>query len=87
MAADPASAALFVGLGASELSMPPKAIAPVRAVIGCHSINELGQLARKALDCSDAGQVRRLVADLVMDQKPWPVTLHLPHGPETSPGL
>ncbi|WP_052888812.1 phosphoenolpyruvate--protein phosphotransferase [Thermogemmatispora carboxidivorans] len=60
MAGEPLGAALLVGLGVSELSMTIPAIATIKAQIRSRSLAELQQLARQALGCRSAEEVRAL---------------------------
>ena len=62
MAADPAGAALLVGLGVGELSMDPTAFGAVKRTLAERSRAELEETARHALDLSSAAEVRELVA-------------------------
>ena len=61
MAADPAGAALLVGLGVQELSMDPTAFGGVKRALAEWSRRELEAVARRALDCASAAEVRELV--------------------------
>jgi len=61
MAADPAGAALLVGLGVQELSMDPTAFGGVKRALAEWSSPELEAIARRALDCASAAEVRELV--------------------------
>lgn len=62
-AADPATAALFVGLGVRSLSMSPYSAARVRQLLRNVSCMQLTRLADAALAASDPYQVARLVAE------------------------
>jgi phosphocarrier protein FPr len=60
VAGDPQGAMLLMGLGVKELSMSVPSIAAVKAKIRSVSLAEAESLARKALDCRNAAEVRRL---------------------------
>lgn len=62
MAGDPAGAALLVGLGVDELSMDPGAFGAVKRAIAERSLEDLEDLARRALDLGSAAEVREMVA-------------------------
>ncbi|HEX2235165.1 MAG TPA: phosphoenolpyruvate--protein phosphotransferase, partial [Actinomycetota bacterium] len=62
-AGDPAGAALFVGLGVTELSVAPPAIAAVKERVRALDDDAARALARAALECEDAAAVRALVAE------------------------
>lgn len=62
-ASDPASAAIFAGLGIRELSVRPGQIAEIKAMFRGLRIGDLQQLAREALHHQDAAAVRKLVRD------------------------
>ncbi|MEV0382215.1 phosphoenolpyruvate--protein phosphotransferase [Nonomuraea sp. NPDC050643] len=57
-AADPALACVFVGLGASTLSMAPSALAAVRAGLGAHTLEQCRQAARAAREQDTAADAR-----------------------------
>ena len=59
-AADPACAAIFLGLGADELSLTPEAIPKVKALIRRLDSGEMRQTAQQALRLSSADEVRAL---------------------------
>ncbi|ADO69898.1 Phosphoenolpyruvate-protein phosphotransferase [Stigmatella aurantiaca DW4/3-1] len=62
LAAETLAVPLLVGLGVDELSMSVPAIAPVKqALRACHA-GEARALARQALACGSAAEVRRLLA-------------------------
>jgi len=61
LAGDPRAAPLLVGLGVSELSMAPRLIPEVKAVLRALCFDECRRLARRALSCSTAGEVRNLL--------------------------
>jgi phosphocarrier protein FPr len=60
IAGDPFGAALLTGLGVRELSMTPRDIPTVKARIRESELSELQILAKKALDCETADEVRAL---------------------------
>jgi phosphocarrier protein FPr len=60
VAGDPKGAVILVGLGVSELSMSIPSIAAVKARLRQISLSEAQKLARKALTCRNAAEVRRL---------------------------
>lgn len=62
MAADPAGAALLVGLGVGELSMDPTAFGAVKRALAERSRPELAETARRALELTSAAEVRELVS-------------------------
>jgi phosphocarrier protein FPr len=64
IAADPAAAALLIGLGIRELSMTPRAIPAVKDAIRSTSANKAKQLAALALHRDSAASVRALLSDL-----------------------
>ncbi len=63
-AADPLLAALLVGLGVTELSVAPGAIAPLRQGLAGLDVDRCRELARAALDAHSAAQVRRIAGQL-----------------------
>ena len=60
MAADPVAAAILVGLGVDELSVSIPNVAALKAQIRGLSRNEAERLARTALNCATAAEVRAL---------------------------
>ncbi|WP_324652437.1 phosphoenolpyruvate--protein phosphotransferase [Georgenia sp. H159] len=60
-AADPAIAVVLVGLGVSSLSMSPRSLADVAAVLAATSLQRCQELARLALGAESAEQARALV--------------------------
>ena len=64
LAGEPLGAALLVGLGVDELSMSTGDIGTVKALLRRHSLAELQDLARQALDVDTADEVRALGAAL-----------------------
>jgi len=64
-ASDPLAAAVFTGLGIRSLSVRPKQVAGIKALLRCLSVAELQLLAEKALQCCEAARVRSLARDTV----------------------
>jgi phosphocarrier protein FPr len=64
LAGEPLGAALLVGLGVDELSMSSSDVGTVKALLRRHSLAELQDLARRALDVDTADEVRALGAAL-----------------------
>lgn len=62
-ASDPVSAAVFAGLGIRSLSVRPTQVAETKALFRKLREADLKQLAERALGCSNASQVKRLVND------------------------
>ncbi|MBS1242173.1 MAG: fruB [Gemmatimonadetes bacterium] len=60
IAGDPAGVAILTGLGVKELSVSIPSIAAVKAQIRGLSMAHAGDLARRALACTNAAAVRRL---------------------------
>lgn len=60
IAGDPKGAAILVGLGVAELSMSIPSVAAIKARLRAHSFADLQALARRALACSSASEVRAL---------------------------
>jgi multiphosphoryl transfer protein len=60
VAGEPKGAALLTGLGVSELSVSVPGIPAIKAQIRSLSLAEMQALARKALQCSTAAEVRAL---------------------------
>jgi multiphosphoryl transfer protein len=60
VAGDPQGAVILAGLGVSELSVSTPSIAEVKAQIRSRSFAEMQQLARQALSCRTAAEVRSL---------------------------
>jgi phosphoenolpyruvate-protein kinase (PTS system EI component) len=59
-AADPLAAALFGGLGVTELSVAPRSIAAIRAAVATFDPATLRALAARALAASTAAEVRSI---------------------------
>ena len=64
-AADPLSAALFVGLGVDELSVAPASIAGIRSILGGLDLDACREAAGRALAAASVSEVRRIAATLV----------------------
>lgn len=64
IAGDPFGAALLTGLGVHELSMSPRDIASVKARIRQSDFALLAKVAKQALECDSAEEVRALEKDL-----------------------
>ena len=60
-AADPATAVVLVGLGVSSLSMSPRSLADVAAVLAATTLERCQELAQLALGAESAEQARALV--------------------------
>jgi phosphoenolpyruvate-protein phosphotransferase len=63
-AADPLLAPLLIGLGVTELSVAPGAIAPLRQALAGLGIDRCRALARAALQARSAAEVRRIAGQL-----------------------
>lgn len=63
LASDPMAAALLIGLGVTELSAAPAAVAEVKASVRAASLADCQDLARRALAADGADEVRRLARD------------------------
>ncbi|HEX2991247.1 MAG TPA: phosphoenolpyruvate--protein phosphotransferase, partial [Anaerolineales bacterium] len=61
LGSDPAAIPILLGLGMDELSVSIPSVPTVKAQVRSLKINELQSLAREALNCSTAQQVRELV--------------------------
>ena len=61
VAADPLAVPILVGLGVTELSVPPAAVAEIKQVVRQVDIASAADLAAKACDAPDAFAVRALV--------------------------
>lgn len=62
IAGDPAGAMMLAGLGVAELSVSIPSIAAIKARMRGLAMNRLQELARKALNCRSAAEVRALAA-------------------------
>jgi phosphocarrier protein FPr/phosphocarrier protein len=63
IASDPLAAPLLIGLGANELSAPPAAIPALKAAVRPLRRDSCEALARAALACGSAAEVRALLAN------------------------
>ncbi len=61
VAADPLAVPILVGLGVTELSVPPAAVAEIKQVVRQIDLESAASLAAKACDAPDAATVRALV--------------------------
>jgi phosphotransferase system enzyme I (PtsI) len=64
-AADPATAALFVGLGVDELSVAPASIGPLRAALSGLDLDVCRETAERACAAASVGEVRAIADALV----------------------
>lgn len=69
IAGDPLGAALLVGLGVHELSMTPRDIPAVKALLRRNSRAAMASLAEQALQQESAAQVRQLAARLAAGEE------------------
>jgi phosphocarrier protein FPr len=60
VAGDPKGAIILVGLGVTELSMSIPSIAAIKARLRKITLHQAQELARQALDCRNAAEVRNL---------------------------
>ena len=65
LAGDPPAAVLLAGLGVTELSMAPPLIPEAKAALRAISLDDARAVAEQALAAEDAGEARRLAADLL----------------------
>jgi phosphoenolpyruvate-protein phosphotransferase len=63
-AADPLLAPLLVGLGVTELSVAPGAIAPLRQALAGLGVDQCQALAHAALEARSAAEVRRIAGQI-----------------------
>ncbi|MBQ3933860.1 MAG: phosphoenolpyruvate--protein phosphotransferase, partial [Elusimicrobiaceae bacterium] len=63
VASEPAGAILLLGLGIRTLSVVPSAIADIKALIRQLDIKKCEEVARKALACTNVGEVRSLIKE------------------------
>jgi multiphosphoryl transfer protein len=77
-AADPLLAPLLVGLGVTELSVAPGAIAPLRRALAGLGIDRCRELARAALQARSAAEVRRIAGQLGATDPPDETNAHAP---------
>jgi phosphoenolpyruvate-protein kinase (PTS system EI component) len=61
-ASDPLGAAVFIGLGVRSLSVRPNQVAGIKAALRGFSLAELETLAKQALQCREALEVRALAS-------------------------
>ena len=61
IAADPLAVAILVGLGVTELSVPPAAVAEIKQIVRRVETAGAAALADQACDAPDATAVRALV--------------------------
>lgn len=73
LAGEPLGAALLAGLGVDELSMSSSDIGSVKALLRRHSMAELQDMARRALDVDTADEVRAIGAALRPAAEPQPI--------------
>lgn len=70
IAGDPAGAVILAGLGVTELSVSIPSIAAVKALLRGISMKDAEILARRALTCRNAAEVRSLVQGLTQGSTP-----------------
>lgn len=70
LASDPAAAPLLVGLGVGELSAVPAMIPAVKDMVHRYTLAQCRDLARTALDCDSAPDVRALLAEFAGGEPP-----------------
>lgn len=63
LAADPQAAPILVGLGVKELSVNMNAVASVKAQVRTLTMPEADAIAKRALDCATAREVRELFSE------------------------
>ena len=61
IAADPLAVAILIGLGITELSVPPAAVAEIKQIVRTIDTDGAARLAASACDAPDAASVRTLV--------------------------
>jgi phosphoenolpyruvate-protein kinase (PTS system EI component) len=64
-AADPLSAAVFLGLGVRSLSVAPTLVAQTKAWVRNLDVSELIAIAKHSLQCSEADEVRSMFSHLL----------------------
>jgi len=69
LAGDPVGALILVGLGVEELSADAGSIDAVRAALSIVSVDELAELAHRALASGDAEAVRTIVREFLADRE------------------
>jgi phosphocarrier protein FPr len=72
LAGEPFGAALLTGLGVAELSMTPRDIPGVKAVLRGATLPALRGLAARAIACGTAAEVRELEMELDAMTRPAP---------------
>jgi multiphosphoryl transfer protein len=60
LAGDPQGAAILAGLGVNELSISPRDIPAVKARLRASTHSALAEMARLALNCDSAAEIRAL---------------------------
>ena len=70
MAANPVTLSLALGMGYRQLSVPVRMLPLVRAVVRSVDLGLMRDLARDALECESADEVRRLMADRMKELDP-----------------
>ena len=70
LAGEPFGAALLAGLGVAELSMTPRDIPAVKAVLRGATLAGLRDLATRAIACGTAAEVKALEPDLLAMTRP-----------------
>ena len=65
LAADPIGAAVLVGLGIEDLSVTPVAIPQVKEILGGLELGRARELANRALEVAEAGEVEKLFSGIV----------------------
>jgi phosphocarrier protein FPr/phosphocarrier protein len=63
LASDPAATAILIGLGVTELSVAPRQIPVIKARVAGLELDRCRVLARRALACADAAEVRALARE------------------------
>jgi phosphoenolpyruvate-protein kinase (PTS system EI component) len=63
LAADATATSLLLGLGVTELSMSAPGIALVKQAVRATRLDDARELAKRALSCSTAAEVRALVSE------------------------
>jgi phosphocarrier protein FPr/phosphocarrier protein len=65
LAATPEAVPILIGLGVTELSVPPAAISEIKALVRALDVGSCRELAAQALAAADAQAVRRLVQPML----------------------
>jgi phosphocarrier protein FPr/phosphocarrier protein len=63
LAAEPAAAAILVGLGVTELSAPPAALPALKAKLRSLTLADCQALAARAVECDGPAEVRALLRE------------------------